>query len=69
MFFLLFILILVATAVGFGLVPRFDPRIQTLVKVLFFILLIPFLISLFDMIGEAFRRGSDNGRLGPPQQR
>jgi uncharacterized membrane protein YtjA (UPF0391 family) len=61
MFLVLFIIVLVAGVVGFGLVPGLDPQVVTLVKVLFFILLIPFLISLFDVIGEAFRRGPRNG--------
>ena len=50
------ILCAVAAILGFGLVPGIPDAVQTVAVVLFFVFLFLFVISLFDAVGEAFRR-------------
>jgi hypothetical protein len=45
-----------AAILGLGLVPGISDAVQTMSIVVFFILLFLFIFSLFDVVGEAFRR-------------
>jgi uncharacterized membrane protein YtjA (UPF0391 family) len=50
------ILCAAAAVLGFGLVPGVPDSVQIVAVVLFFVFLFFFVISLFDVVGEAFRR-------------
>jgi uncharacterized membrane protein YtjA (UPF0391 family) len=50
-------LVLLAAICGFGLLPGTVEPVQVLGKILFFLFLALLLVSLFDVVGESFRRG------------
>ncbi len=53
---ILFVLVLAAAIVGFNLVPNIPESVSGIAEVIFFVLLVPFIISLFDVVGRTFRR-------------
>jgi uncharacterized membrane protein YtjA (UPF0391 family) len=52
---LFLIVVLMAAAVGFGPFPGILPELVVVARIVFFIFLVLFLVSLFDVIGERFR--------------
>jgi uncharacterized membrane protein YtjA (UPF0391 family) len=51
------VLVFLAAIIGFGLLPGIAQPVELLAKILFFVFLTLLVISLFDVVGESFRRG------------
>jgi uncharacterized membrane protein YtjA (UPF0391 family) len=52
----LLIIVLAAAIVGFDLLPGISVEAEGVARIVFFVFLVPLIISLFDVVGRTFRR-------------